>query len=609
MKKILILLLIFGHFVGNGQVFSPSGGASGGFTTQSVASTTTLGAWQLNIPVDATSGAVTVTLPSAVINSGKQIIINRTDVTANIVTVAAASGQTIEGNASYVVGNGNRLILQSNGTSDIKILNATVGVAEGFEILNPFTSGSTTASLSYVDAPGTALINIPSAGTWEIGYWANVVNSTVNAGTNMCLSLVSGTPLQGTESVWQTQTTNAAGTVTGQREVVTTGPTTYRVQWKCIFGTSSRIGYTGGINDMSRTWCRKVSNPVGVAGIAGAVQGQMMFSTRITADFGNWILMDGRAKTAFTAAQQAVMTALGIGTNIDDFRGRYIVGANGTFVLATPGGSATLAQNMMPNVILPVSVDVRWSATAGTGGTFQLAAGNVFSGTNTSFIQTANTSSINGGVTQQPLRVSDLPVNVFMWFGPSAQTVTVTQPLTLTTTGTTPTFNIATATIDVPISVNIGDAKSGFQTGDHNGWLLLNGRLKTLLTAQQQANATALGIGANLPNATGRGFTQGTLLANIGSATIIQTDLPNVTLTTVAGGNHNHIQLAANGSATQGVGTGGRNAGEISIIQNTQNTTGTGAHTHTIALNGGVTQTNYTPASIGVNQFIYLGIQ
>jgi hypothetical protein len=306
-----------------------------------------------------------------------------------------------------------------------KLINPVQVSPEGFENLNPFTSGATTASLSYVDCPGTAIINIPSAGTWQIGYWANVVSSTVNAATNMCIAQTSGTALQGTESVWQTQSTNATGTVTGQKEVTTTGAATYRVQWKCLFGTSSRIGYSGGTNDMSRIWCRKVSG----------------FSP---------------------------VTAIGVAT--------------------------------------------------------------------------------------------------------------------------------------------IGDAKSGFQTTDHNGWIKLDGRLKTALTTTQQANATALGIGVNLPDASGRSFRQGTLLANIGSSTILQTDLPNVTLTTVAGGNHTHSYLAANGSATLGVGSGSRLAGEISIRDNTATTTGTGAHTHTALLNGGVTQTAYTPASIGVNQFIYLGV-
>ena len=50
-------------------------------------------------------------------------------------------------------------------------------------------------------------------------------------------------------------------------------------------------------------------------------------------------------------------------------------------------------------------------------------------------------------------------------------------------------------------NVNNGDIKQGIQSTDHNGWIKLNGRLKSSLTSTQQAQATALGLGANLPNA------------------------------------------------------------------------------------------------------------
>jgi microcystin-dependent protein len=47
-----------------------------------------------------------------------------------------------------------------------------------------------------------------------------------------------------------------------------------------------------------------------------------------------------------------------------------------------------------------------------------------------------------------------------------------------------------------------GDVKSNFRNTDHNGWIRLDGRLKTTLSNTQQTQATALGIGANLPDAT-----------------------------------------------------------------------------------------------------------
>ena len=50
------------------------------------------------------------------------------------------------------------------------------------------------------------------------------------------------------------------------------------------------------------------------------------------------------------------------------------------------------------------------------------------------------------------------------------------------------------------VSAVLGDVKNGYQIADHNGWILLNGRLLTALTPTQQATAVALGFVANLPN-------------------------------------------------------------------------------------------------------------
>jgi hypothetical protein len=159
----------------------------------------------------------------------------------------------------------------------------------------------------------------------------------------------------------------------------------------------------------------------------------------------------------------------------------------------------------------------------------------------------------------------------------------------------------------------VGDAKSGFQSADHSGWILLNGRLKTSLTSTQQSNATSLGIGVNIPDAAGRAFIQGTLLAQIGSATIAQNQLPNASLSisgsTGNAGAHSHtINGNANGGTGGSQGTfstiSASSWGVISPVSD---------HAHSISgstssLNGGATQQVHIPAAIGVNQFIYLGI-
>jgi len=48
--------------------------------------------------------------------------------------------------------------------------------------------------------------------------------------------------------------------------------------------------------------------------------------------------------------------------------------------------------------------------------------------------------------------------------------------------------------------VEYGDIKTGIQSTDHNGWLLLDGRALSSLTSNQQSQAATLGLSGNLPD-------------------------------------------------------------------------------------------------------------
>lgn len=182
----------------------------------------------------------------------------------------------------------------------------------------------------------------------------------------------------------------------------------------------------------------------------------------------------------------------------------------------------------------------------------------------------------------------------------------------------------------------IGDIKSGLQTGDHSGWIRLDGRLRSSLSPTQQTAASTLGIGTNLPNALNAVPVQngGTLGSVAGSMTknIERSQLPNVNLTgnTGNGGVHNH-GIAHVPNATGGWPSGTVNAfkhmsaGEYTNendIATTDRTNGStyktasllqdsGNHSHSISinLNGNVTQEalDITPRTLSVNVFIYLG--
>lgn len=197
--------------------------------------------------------------------------------------------------------------------------------------------------------------------------------------------------------------------------------------------------------------------------------------------------------------------------------------------------------------------------------------------------------------------------------------------------------------------INYGDIKTGIQSADHNGWVKLDGRAKSSLTATQQIQANALGMGSSLPDATNAVLMQssGSLGAVTGSMslTISQSQLPNITPTITvdnttstmqSSGGHQHPVAVVN-STVGGYAAYNPTAFKTAMAPTTEadaditDRSGTatlintgiigsaGDHTHTMnahthsatstSINGGVTQQSIdiTPRRLIVNTFIYLG--
>lgn len=167
----------------------------------------------------------------------------------------------------------------------------------------------------------------------------------------------------------------------------------------------------------------------------------------------------------------------------------------------------------------------------------------------------------------------------------------------------------------------IGDIKYSYRTGDHDGWYLLTGTLTSSLPPAAQASASLLGIGASLPDTRDKiikhraaaGESTGSFS---GSNTImlVQSNLPNVSLTTSSAGAHTHTYSDAYWSSENWgnsglLGSGASQDTDNARVTSTQTTNSAGAHTHTIPLNGNVTQTavDNRQASFNLNAFIYLG--
>ena len=162
-----------------------------------------------------------------------------------------------------------------------------------------------------------------------------------------------------------------------------------------------------------------------------------------------------------------------------------------------------------------------------------------------------------------------------------------------------------------------GDIKHGFQSADHNGWYLLDGRSISSLPANAQTAANNLGFSGNLPDATNRVLknTNGseTLGSTTGSnsVTLSQANLPNFDMsgTTSTDGNHSHsyndyvrdTEVAESGFNDN---VASNNFSDYSRTTNTS-----GNHNHTVSVNSGGSNRaiNTTPASLVTNTFIFLG--
>lgn len=182
-----------------------------------------------------------------------------------------------------------------------------------------------------------------------------------------------------------------------------------------------------------------------------------------------------------------------------------------------------------------------------------------------------------------------------------------------------------------PTPVVIGDIKESFSTADHDGWYLLDGRSKSALSATAQNNATAIGFGANIPNAADK-FLKGkasaeSLMAVGGSNSVVltQSNLPNVVFngTSNLTGAHTHNYDDKVHSVPENLnvvtsllgilsGIGlvilNNSVGSDTVSTATSTSATSGNHTHTATVNTGGTNTPIEKIShLVANTFVYLG--
>jgi hypothetical protein len=163
------------------------------------------------------------------------------------------------------------------------------------------------------------------------------------------------------------------------------------------------------------------------------------------------------------------------------------------------------------------------------------------------------------------------------------------------------------------VSGAIGDVKQGFQINDHGGWIKLDGRDITTLTATQQTAAASLGFTTNLPDATSAiPLQNGGVMGEIsGSWVLTQANLPNINVANA--GNHQHRSYGHEGGAAvmfefatennwnndfNGAWLDGTTYQTESFLM-----AAAGDHSHSLGGSG----TAITPLQMAVNTFCYLG--
>ncbi|GAB2626363.1 hypothetical protein [Belliella aquatica] len=140
--------------------------------------------------------------------------------------------------------------------------------------------------------------------------------------------------------------------------------------------------------------------------------------------------------------------------------------------------------------------------------------------------------------------------------------------------------------VNTQAMATVGDVKSGLQTNDHSGWVLLDGRSIGTLSDNQKAAASALGLSGTLPNAADAYLVQngGSMGAISGSntVTLTQANLPNVSFsgTAASAGGHTHTVDPAP------VDTDSKGNHTHTVDPAPVNTDTKGEHTHTGSVGG-----------------------
>jgi hypothetical protein len=283
-----------------------------------------------HVRANATSGAITITLPAALARDGRLIQITKTDSSANAVTVARSGSDTINGAASYTLSNQyDSITVISDGSTSWEIASTTAGNYIDETIINAKgdliagTADNTADNLT-VGANNTLLM-ADSAQTMGMK-WAN--EATVKSALNIDLDTLSG--LSATGLVTRT----AADTYTGRTLSGGTGVT-----------ITNGDGVSGNptVTSVARLVSGSSTAILGASSFQispGGTEGMSVNATQWTKSGGNIIIVCGSAATTTSNGYSLSMTA-GNGGSVSG-NGSSATVSGGSAVTSGTGGQATL---------------------------------------------------------------------------------------------------------------------------------------------------------------------------------------------------------------------------------------------------------------------------
>jgi hypothetical protein len=230
-------------------------------TVVSISASATASAWNQIILVDATSGVVTVTLPTAASNGGKSIEVKKIDSSTNAVIVDANAAETIDGALTQTISlqyNNARFI--SNGTNVImeSVSNGVVSEYGGVTLASQVFSTNTFADST------NGVYSLPSAGTWLLTYDLFTDGTGTNSSSQVAITDSSNNIVAGSERARGGGVTTAQ-VLTASVIVTTTGAATYKLRGKNGAGTTFTLINTAGTGAGNITW-QKISGYLPVSG-------------------------------------------------------------------------------------------------------------------------------------------------------------------------------------------------------------------------------------------------------------------------------------------------------------------------------------------------------